>query len=55
MLFFKDFLFTYHPGNKTLQKLDIFDEGTFQTIEAMVFVPSFISLKSFVAEDLSLF
>lgn len=55
MLFSMDFLFTYHPGNKILQKLDIFDEGTFETIDAMVFVPSFISLKSLELEDVSLF
>ncbi|XP_074352529.1 F-box/kelch-repeat protein At3g23880-like [Apium graveolens] len=44
-------LFTYHPGNKSFKVLDIFGERAhFNQAVAVVFVPSFISLKSFVKE-----
>lgn len=55
MLFHNVYLFTYHPGKKTLQKLDIFRRGFFDTLDALVYVPSFIALKSFVSEKVSVF
>lgn len=55
MLFREAYLCTYHPGNKSFQILDIFQRGFFDTLEAMVYVPSFITLKSFVSEKVSVF
>lgn len=55
MLFHNEFLFTYHPGSKTLQILGIFQRGFFDLLDAMVYLPSFIALKSFVSEKVSVF
>ncbi|WOG99408.1 hypothetical protein DCAR_0518756 [Daucus carota subsp. sativus] len=38
-------LFTYHPGTRTTQDHD-FPDGAYNTYSAMVYVPSFISLRS---------
>lgn len=46
-----DQLFTYHPGNRTFKVLDIFGErALLNQAVAVVFVPSFIRLKSFMLE-----
>ncbi|KAL8107601.1 F-box protein At3g07870-like isoform X2 [Apium graveolens] len=55
MLFRDAYLCTYNPGNKIFQVLDIFQRGFFDTLDAMVYVPSFITLKSFVSEKVSVF
>lgn len=43
-------LCTYQPGTKTSQH-NIFEDGFLDTFNAMVYVPSFISLKSFMLEN----
>lgn len=43
-------LFTYHPGTKRTQDY-IFPNGSFETLNAVVYVPSLISLKTFMLEN----
>lgn len=44
MLFRDDFMFTYHPGTKTVQELEIFRDPSRGIFDAMLYVPSFIRL-----------
>lgn len=53
MLCSANFLITYHPGTKIWQIVDCFKEYEMQSIYASVYVPSFISLKSFMLENVS--
>lgn len=55
MLFRDDYMFTYHPGTKTLQQLEIFRSSGFGIFDATVYVPSLIRLKSFMLEKVSVF
>lgn len=45
-------LFTYHPGTRTTQD-HIIPDDSFHTYNAMVYVPSFISLRNFMLENVS--
>lgn len=48
-------MFTYHHGSRTLQQLDISWTSDFNISNIMVYVPSFIRLKSFMSERVSIF
>ncbi|KAL1827906.1 hypothetical protein ACET3Z_006318 [Daucus carota] len=53
MLCSANLLFTYHPGTKIWQVVPCFKEYEIQSMYASVYVPSFISLKSFMLENVS--
>ncbi|XP_074375848.1 F-box protein At3g07870-like [Apium graveolens] len=48
-------MFTYHRESKTLQRLDISWTKDFSICNVMVYVPSFIRLKSFMSERVLIF
>ncbi|WOG99409.1 hypothetical protein DCAR_0518757 [Daucus carota subsp. sativus] len=48
-------MFTYHHGNKTLQQLDLSWTSDFSICNVMVYVPSFIRLRSFMSERVLIF